>query len=119
MEDHRDFTSNYFESVCHHILADYPDAIGVAYKVLDCGCSLLCGVSARGNPVGELRHTSGQPTRKGVKPPICLKCKLDDGLKRVVWEGVFWPGDDTEKPEKELRILIGRRVFGPGYFEAD
>ncbi len=119
MEDYQDFASNYFESICHHILGEHPDAIGVAYKVLDCGCSLLCGVSAQGNPVGELRHASGQPVRKGVKPPICLKCKLDNGLKRVVWEGVFWPGGDNEKPEKELRLLIGRRVFGPGYFEAD
>ncbi|MBW2409734.1 MAG: hypothetical protein JRF72_08040 [Deltaproteobacteria bacterium] len=119
MKDYRDFTSNYFESICHHILGEHPNAIGVAYKVLDCGCSLLCGVSAQGNPVGELRRASGQPATKGVKPPICLRCKLDNGLKRVVWEGVFWPGGDNEKPEKELRLLIGRRVFGPGYFEAD
>ena len=119
MEEKRAFTSNHFERVCHRILGEHPQAIGVAYKVLDCGCSLLCGVSAQGDPVGEMHHTSGQSVRKGIKPPICLKCKLDNGLKRVVWEGVFWPGGDTEKPDKELRLSIGREVFGPGYFEAD
>ena len=119
MGENRASKSNHFEKVCHRILGEHPEAIGVAYKVLDCGCSLLCGVSAQGIAVGELRHTSGQPARKGIKPPICLKCKLDNGLKRVVWEGLFWPGDDTEKPDKELRISIGREVFGPGYFEAD
>ena len=119
MSKNTEFTSNHFEKACRNILVDYPDTIGVAYKVLDCGCSLLCGVSVQGSPVGTLLHISGQPVRKGIKPPICLKCKLDNGLKRVVWEGLFWPGDDTEKPDKELRISIGRQVFGPGYFEAD
>jgi hypothetical protein len=119
MEENKDFRSNHFDTVCRTILTDYPDAIGVAYKVLDCGCSLLCGVSAQGSPMGPLRHTSGQPQRKGIKSPICLKCKIDNGLKRVVWEGVYWPGDESEKPDKDLRLSIGRKVFGPGYFEAD
>jgi hypothetical protein len=119
MEKNKAFASNQFEQVCHQIMGEYPQAIGVAYKVLDCGCSLLCGVSVQGNPVGEMHHTSGQPVRKGIKPPICLKCKLDNGLKRVVWEGIFWPGDENEKPDKEIRLFIGREVFGPGYFEAD
>ena len=119
MEKNKAFASNLFDRVCHRIIDEHPQAIGVAYKVLDCGCSLLCGVSVQGYPVGEMHHVSGQPVTKGIKPPICLKCKLDNGLKRVVWEGLFWPGDDTEKPDKELRLSIGREVFGPGYFEAD
>jgi hypothetical protein len=119
MQENREDTSNHFERACRRILADHPKTIGVAYKVLDCGCTLLCGISAQGDPLGELLHISGQPARKGIKPPICLKCKIDNGLKRVVWEGIFWPGDENEKPDKEFRLAIGRRVFGPGYFEAD
>jgi len=119
MPDNTEFRSNHFEEACRKILTDYTDSIGVAYKVLDCGCSLLCGVSVQGNPVGTLLHISGQSVKKGIKPPICLRCKLDNGLKRVVWEGLFWPGSEKDKPDKEFRLLIGRKVFGPGYFEPD
>ena len=119
MENKTNFTSNLFQENCQKILFDHPDAIGVAYKVLDCGCSLLCGVSAQGDPIGILRHLSGQPSKKGKRPPICLKCKIDNGLKRVVWEGIYWPGVENEQPDKSFRLLIGRKVFGPGYFEPD
>ena len=119
MEANKKVPSNVFEETCQEILIEHLDAIGVAYKVLDCGCSLLCGVSAQGEPLGELLHLSGQPAKKGRRPPICLKCKIDNGLKRVVWEGIYWPGDEKEKPDKELRLMIGRRVFGAGYFEPD
>ena len=100
------------------ILNAYPEAIGVAYKGLDCGCSLLCGVSAGSQPLGPLRHLSGQPRRTGRRAPICLKCKRDDGLStRVVREGIFWPGSVDERPDIELRNLIGRSVFGAHYKE--
>ena len=108
-----------FNEACQIILFESPEAIGVAYKVLDCGCSLLCGVSAGGNPIGTLRHISGQPVKKGNKPPICLKCKKDNGLDRVVWDGIHWPGTQSEWPDKDLRISIGRNVFGPGYTEPE
>jgi hypothetical protein len=108
-----------FNEACHSILATYPEAIGVAYKVLDCGCALLCGVSSRSEPVGVLQHISGQPPKKTKSPPICLKCKRDNGLKRVVWEGIYWPGAQREWPEKQLRMAIGRNVFGLGYMEPE
>ena len=113
--------TNTFEALCMEILGAYPEAIGVAYKGLDCGCSLLCGVSASSQPLGVLRHLSGQPSgHPGRTPPICLKCKLDDGLRRrVIREGIFWPGSPDERPELELRNLIGRSVFGPHYREDD
>ncbi len=119
MEEKTNFRSTAFDGACRTILTAYPEAIGVAFKFLDCGCSLLCGVSAQGNPVGELIHVSGQPARKGKKPPICFKCKKDDGMERVIWEGIHWPGDESELPDKELRLSIGRNVFGPGYIEPD
>ena len=98
-----------FEEACLNIILDYPEAIGVAYKGLDCGCALICGVSVSGQPLGPLTHVPGQAA-------ICLPCKMDDGLKRrVVREGIYWPGDETERPDLELRNRIGRKVFGPGY----
>ena len=119
MEESRKISSNPFNQACYKILLEHPNTIGVAYKVLDCGCSLLCGVSAQGDPVGELLHITGQPERKGIRPPICLRCKIDDGLKRVVWEGIYWPGNESEQPDKDFRISIGRKVFGRGYLEPD
>lgn len=110
--------SNAFEALCMEILNAHPDAIGVAYKGLDCGCALLCGVSAGSQPLGTLRYLSGQPRQAGGRQPICLKCKLNDGLRgRVVREGIFWPGTRDEFPDIELRNLIGRSVFGPHYKE--
>jgi hypothetical protein len=108
---------NAFLRNCQRILSQYPEAIGVAFKWLDCGCSLLCGVSAKGDPVGRLVHFSGQTSTKGRPAPICFKCKKDGGLDRVVWQGIHWPGDPEEYPDKELRLWIGRQVFGPGYVE--
>ena len=119
MEEKTNFRSSAFEESCQIILNAYPQAIGVAFKFLDCGCSLLCGVSAQGNPVGELIHVSGQAARKGKKPPICFTCKKDGGVERVIWQGIHWPGDESELPDKELRLSIGRNVFGPDYIEPD
>ena len=86
MEEKTNFRSTAFDGACRMILTKHPQAIGVAFKFLDCGCSLLCGVSVQGNPIGELIHVSGQPERKDGKLPICFVCKKDDGLQRVIWE---------------------------------
>ncbi|MBL0712324.1 MAG: hypothetical protein JJV98_01370 [Desulfosarcina sp.] len=110
--------SDDFALFCSEIMEVYPEAIGVAYKGLDCGCALLCGVSVGSQPLGPLRYLSGQPKPANQRRPICLKCKLDDGLRgRVVREGIFWPGTVSERPDIELRNLIGRSVFGPHYRE--
>ena len=119
MEEKTNFRSTAFDAACQAILAEQPEAIGVAFKFLDCGCAMLCGVSAQGDALGELIHVSGQPTKKGKKTPICLRCRKDGGFDRVIWEGIHWPGDESERLDKELRIAIGRTVFGPGYLEPD
>jgi len=108
-----------FNDACQRILDEHPDAIGVAYKILDCGCAWMCGVSAKGDPVGRLLHVSGQSLKKGRKPPICLRCKKEDGLDRIVWEGLYWPGTQQEWPDKDLREAIGQSVFGPDYIEPE
>ena len=119
MHEKTNFQTTAFEAACQKILSEQPEAMGVAFKFLDCGCSLLCGVSARGAPRGELIHMSGQPAKKGKKSPICFKCRKDGGFDRVVWQGIHWPGHKSELPAKELRLAIGREVFGPGYIEPD
>ena len=108
-----------FNEACENILTEHPEAIGVAYKVLNCGCALVCGASAGGEPLGSLHHISGQPAKKGGPAPICLRCRKEKGLDRVVWEGIYWPGPQKEWPDKELRISIGQRIFGAGYMEPE
>ena len=119
MEDIKNTRVSPFNEACRKILFECPEAIGVAYKVLDCGCALLCGTSAGGDPIGTLQHISGQPVERGIAPPICIKCKKDNGLGRVVWDGIYWPGSQREWPEKKLRIAIGQKIFGPGYMEPE
>ncbi len=106
-----------FHEACQRIFLENPEAIGVAYKGLNCGCALVCGVSAMGEPVGSLARVSGQPSGIGLGPPICLMCKKDSGLERVVMQGIHWPGEENEAPEKKLRLFIGEKVFGPDYSE--
>jgi hypothetical protein len=108
-----------FDEACRFVLYENPDAIGVAYKVLNCGCAMICGATAGGEPIGTLQHISGQPLKRGSTSPICLKCRKDSGFDRVVWEGIYWPGPQSEWPDKDLRISIGRKIFGTGYIEPE
>jgi len=119
MTDKKSTPYSPFNEACQNILFEYPEAIGVAYRVLNCGCALICGSTAGGDPIGDLHHISGQPVKRGSKSPICLKCRKDKGYDRVVWEGIYWPGSQDEWPDKELRISIGRKVFGRGYNEPE
>ena len=119
MEDIKSNEVSPFNTACKKILVESPEAIGVAYKVLDCGCALLCGTSAGGEPIGLLQHISGQSIKKGNPPPICLKCRKDNGVGREIWDGIYWPGTQNEWPDKDLRILIGQKIFGPRYMEPE
>lgn len=107
-----------FEAACLQVILEEPEAIGVAYKGLDCGCALVCGVSVKGHPQGTMRYVSGQPIPKVGQRAVCLKCKKDTGLgERVVRVGIYWPGADHERPDRELRNRIGETVFGGSYKE--
>jgi hypothetical protein len=118
MKKDMDWKMNEFEMTCAQVILEEPEAIGVAYKGLDCGCALACGVSATGEPLGRMRYVSGQPLPVMGMQPVCLRCKMDDGLEnRVVREGIYWPGAEHERPEFELRNRIGKSVFGDAYEE--
>lgn len=101
------------------IFAARRDAVGVAYRELDCGCARLCGVSGRGEPVGEVYNVSGQPSTRNLEPLVCLRCYRDKrfAVERTARQGILWserPGRETP-PEKRTRI--GRAVFGEDYQE--
>jgi hypothetical protein len=78
----------------------------------------MCGVSAQGQPLGELLHVSQAAPGSETGALICLRCKQDNGLQRVVNQGIAWPGTETEWPETALRLAIGKAVFGPEYAES-
>jgi hypothetical protein len=102
--------------ICMDILKSYPETIGVALLALDCGCIKACGVSAKGDPVGEMMGvTRDYASRFGAT--ICLACRKKGWMNRVVRREIFWPGSEAEKPDKKLRMQIGRHVFGVNYSE--
>ena len=109
------------KDICNATVMAQPDAVGIAYIELDCGCIHFCGVSFNGYPVGVMQTMSGPSDEAADESPICLRCyrekKLD--MTRVVKKGIVWPGEASELPEKDLRIFIGQTVFGPDYDESD
>lgn len=109
------------KDICNTLVMDQPDAVGIAYIELDCGCIHFCGVSFNGHPVGKMQTLSGTSEDDAEAPPICLQCyrekKLD--MMRVIKKRLVWPGEASEMPEKDLRIFIGQTVFGPDYDESD
>jgi len=102
--------------VCMDIIKTHPETIGVALLALDCGCVKVCGISAKGEPVGEMTGvTRDHANRPGVT--ICLVCRKKKWMNRVIRREIYWPGSEDERPDKKLRIKIGRRVFGPDHTE--
>jgi hypothetical protein len=104
--------------ICNTMVMDQPDAIGMAFIELNCGCIHYCGVSFKGEPVGRMKTITG---RAEEKKPVCLTCYREKNInpRRVIKRGVVWPGDDSELPDRDLRIFIGQTVFGADYNEPD
>lgn len=107
-------TREELKDFCEGLILQYPDAMGIAYMELDCGCINSCGVSAKGDPIGEMQSISDR-AQKG--DTLCLRCYRDKRIdwSRVIEKGLIWPGDDSERPDKTIRSAIGKRVFGPDY----
>ena len=117
MENNGTEKTEKLRNMCNTIALEQPDAMGIAYIELDCGCIYLSGVSAKGDPVGQMHTISAQPAGEDKKPPICLKCYRSKTLEmqRVVKMDLMWPGEASERPAKALRLYIGQKVFGPDY----
>ena len=106
---------------CNQIVMRYPQAAGMAVIGLNCGCTLVCGVSYTGEPLGSLQRIEAGPHEDAGQRPVCLTCrrsriKIQD---RIVMRKLIWPGEDFEKPDMELRRFIGQQVFGTKYEERD
>ena len=99
------------------IMAARADAVGVAFRELDCGCARLCGVSRKGDPVGEVYNYSGQPTTRNLEPLVCLKCYRDKrfAVERTARQGILWADIPDRRTEEDERYTIGQTVFGDGY----
>ena len=108
---------NALELACRYIRGEFPEAVGIAYMELDCGCIKLCGVSSRGRLLGPISLTLGKSSIRKNRPPVCKKCKTDEGvnIKRVVRHGLIWPNNSIHKIDGDLKITIGRKLFGDRY----
>ena len=93
------------------------DAVGVAFRELDCGCARLCGVSRKGDPVGEVYNVSGQPSTRNLEPLVCLRCYRDKrfAVERTARQGILWAEGFRQDTRPEERLRIGRAVFGDDY----
>ena len=109
-------TDKYSELV-EIIMAARADAVGVAFRELDCGCARLCGVSRKGDPVGEVYNYSGQPTTRNLEPLVCLKCYRDKrfAVERTARQGILWADLPGRQTEADDRHMIGQAVFGNDY----
>ncbi|UCF90238.1 MAG: hypothetical protein JSW39_18325 [Desulfobacterales bacterium] len=107
------------KALCNRIALEYPEAIGMALIELNCGCIKACGVSAKGDPIGPLQTISSRGNDSYA--PVCFKCRQDEGkfMERVVQRGLMWPGAAGERPDRSLRVSIGRKVFGAGFIELE
>ena len=112
-------TADALKHICNRLVLKHPDAVGMAVIELDCGCIDICGVSIRGEPVGSIKTISGDLRTGDQQSPICDRCLASKGriAGRVVDRRIVWPGNEAERPDRDLRIFIGRRVFGDEYIE--
>ena len=107
------------KNICNRLVMKHPDAIGMAMIELDCGCVNICGVSIRGEPVGSINTIVTGSEGGGSKNVICSRCFASKGRfsDRVVNQRMIWPGGEHEQPDRDLRVFIGRKVFGEDYLE--
>ena len=107
------------KNVCNRLVMKHPDAIGMAMIELDCGCVNICGVSIRGEPVGPVSTIVTGSESGDTTSPVCSRCLASKGRisDRIVKQRMIWPGDVHEQPDRNLRLFIGRKVFGEDYFE--
>lgn len=107
------------KTICNRLVMKHPDAIGMAMIELDCGCVNICGVSIRGEPVGSI-NTIVTGSETGDTPnPVCNRCLASKGRisGRILNQRIIWPGEVSEHPDRDLRLFIGRKVFGEDYLE--
>ncbi len=110
---------NTLKEICTRLVIKHPEAVAMAAIELDCGCVNVCGVSYRGEPVGTLKSIPANQENEDDNNLVCFTCleKKREMAGRIVNRGLIWPGSDDELPAEEVRLLIGREVFGSEYEE--
>ena len=110
---------NALKEICNRIVVKHPEAIGMAIVELDCGCIHVCGVSFKGEPVGSVMSIPAQQETATNGNLVCFTCleKKDKMTDRIINQGLIWPGGENETPAEEIRLYIGKEVFGPDYSE--
>ncbi|MBN1932696.1 MAG: hypothetical protein JW786_13920 [Desulfobacterales bacterium] len=105
------------DKTLNYIFSKNPDAIGAAIFELDCGCMRICGVAKTGEPAGDMIMVLGNPKNEKTGIQECEKCNLDGGADpdRCVNKAMVWPGAESEMPSKDVRLAIGKKVFGEKY----
>ncbi len=102
------------DKIMAHMGKTSPESVAVALFELNCGCIRACAVGKEGGPMGEMVMVSGMPVEKGYECGICAE---DGGAdpERLVRKAMVWPGEESEMPDEEYRLAIGRKVFGDDY----
>jgi len=110
---------NALKEICDRIVMKHPEAIGMVTIELDCGCINVCGVTFKGEPVGSMMSIPAHQETENDNSLVCFKCleKKSKITNRIVNQGLIWPGEENEIPAEEIRLYIGREVFGHGYSE--
>lgn len=100
-----------------YIFSKDPEAIGAVIFELDCGCMRICGVAETGEPAGDMIMVFGNPKNEKTGIQECEKCDADGGANsdRCVNKAMVWPGAESEMPSKDVRLAIGKKVFGDEY----
>jgi len=111
VKETQDYQETAIKNATHILLSKYPEAVGVVYWILDCGCIKMCCVSEKGDPIGGTLLTSGQSVPGQDTIFVCHKCMVDRGpsSERIVDQGIAW----VRPLGKEHRKLISAKVFGP------
>lgn len=107
------------KEICNRIVMKHAEVVGMALIELDCGCINVGGVSFDGEPVGSITSITLHQETENDKNLVCFRCLEEKGriTDRVINYGLIWPGDENDLPEKDFRLSIGQKVFGPDYKE--
>lgn len=114
MKNQEDYRKYALKQVCCIVATHYPEAVGVVFWQLDCGCIRVCGVSDKGEPVGKTILVAGQPMPDKDTVIVCPKCIENRGATtdRIVSQGLIWAEGKNGIPTTDVRRLIFREVFG-------
>ena len=94
------------KDICNTIVMERPEAVGIAYIELDCGCIHYSGVSFNGDPIGKMQTLSGPSDDGTEESPICLKCYREKTLNMV---GIFRATRRQRHSMKLDSIIFGVR----------